>query len=151
MNQTDTSDVEIRSVTTGDLPAIAQFIEPFVAAGKLLPRTREELVELIPHGFIALSKGAIVGFVALEVYSRKLAEVRSLAVSAEFRRQGVGRRLVDKCVELATKLGVLEVMAITSSDDFFLSCGFDFTLPGEKKALFRAINLPPSKASVVGD
>jgi hypothetical protein len=31
---------------------------------------------------------------------------------------------------------VLEVMAITSSDGFFISCGFDFTLPGEKKALF---------------
>jgi hypothetical protein len=27
-------------------------------------------------------------------------------------------------------------MAITSSDEFFRSCGFDFTLPGEKKALF---------------
>jgi hypothetical protein len=27
-------------------------------------------------------------------------------------------------------------MAITSADDFFHRCGFDFTLPGEKKALF---------------
>jgi len=151
MNQTGMSDVEIRSVTTGDLPAIARFIEPFVAEGKLLPRTREELDELTPHGFIALSNGAIVGFVALEVYSRKLAEVRSLAVSSEFRRQGVGRRLVDKCVERATKLGVLEVMAITSSDDFFLSCGFDFTLPGEKKALFKAINLPLPKFPTPGE
>jgi len=28
------------------------------------------------------------------------------------------------------------VMAITSSDSFFQSCGFDYTLPGEKRALF---------------
>jgi amino-acid N-acetyltransferase len=27
-------------------------------------------------------------------------------------------------------------MAITSTDEFFRACGFDFTLPGEKKALF---------------
>jgi amino-acid N-acetyltransferase len=27
-------------------------------------------------------------------------------------------------------------MAITSEDLFFQACGFDFTLPGEKKALF---------------
>jgi hypothetical protein len=27
-------------------------------------------------------------------------------------------------------------MAITSKEDFFRQCGFDFTLPGEKKALF---------------
>jgi len=28
------------------------------------------------------------------------------------------------------------VIAITSSEEFFQRCGFDFTLPGEKKAVF---------------
>lgn len=142
MDQTSCSEVVVRSVTTADLPAIADFIEPFVREGKLLPRTREELVDLTPHGFVAVANERVVGFVALEVYSRKLAEVRSLAVSSEFRRQGVGRQLVDCCVERARELGILEVMAITSSEEFFLTCGFDFTLPGEKKALFKAICLP---------
>ena len=41
-----------------------------------------------------------------------------------------------RAVELAREKNILEVMAITSSDGFFKSCGFDFTLPGEKKALF---------------
>jgi amino-acid N-acetyltransferase len=49
---------------------------------------------------------------------------------------GVGRHLVDACVARARDLQILEVMAITSSEAFFLACGFDFTLPGEKKALF---------------
>ncbi len=142
MDEASCSEVEVRAVTNADLPAVAAFIEPFVSEGKLLPRTREELVELIPHGFVATLCGRVVGFVALEVYSRKLAEVRSLAVSSEFRRQGVGRLLVDRCVERARELGILEVMAITSSEEFFLTCGFDFTLPGEKKALFKAICLP---------
>ncbi len=139
MDQSASSEVEVRPVTTADLPKVAEFIEPFVAQGRLLPRTREELDELVPHGFVAVSDNEIVGFVALEVYSRKLAEVRSLAVSSQFRRQGVGKKLVDSCVARASELGVLEVMAITSAEDFFLNCGFDFTLPGEKKALFRAL------------
>lgn len=136
MTSAEPSSIEVRPVKVEDLPQIAKFIEPFVEEGKLLPRTREELSELVPHGFIAIDDGRIVGFVALEVYSRKLAEVRSLAVSAEYRRKGVGRQLVEQCVNRARDLRVLEVMAITSSEEFFQSCGFDFTLPGEKKALF---------------
>lgn len=58
------------------------------------------------------------------------------AVMPLFQGKGVGRKLVEQCVELAVSRSVLEVMAITSNDGFFKSCGFDFTLPGEKKALF---------------
>ena len=136
METNDLPDVEIRAVCSDELTQLADFIEPFVSDGKLLPRTREELNELVPHGFVAVSEGQIVGFAALEIYSRKLAEVRSLAVSDSFRRRGLGQQLVDRCVDRARERGVLEVMAITSSEEFFRSCGFDFTLPGEKKALF---------------
>ncbi len=136
MEHNDLPTAEIRAVRSDDLTQLAEFIEPFVGEGKLLPRTREELNELVPHGFVAVSEGRIVGFAALEIYSRKLAEVRSLAVSDSFRRRGLGQQLVDRCVDRARERGVLEVMAITSSEEFFRSCGFDFTLPGEKKALF---------------
>lgn len=131
-----TAVVTIRSVQSVDLPAIAAFIEPFVAIGKLLPRTTQELEDLVPHGFVAESGGRIVGFAALEIYSPKMSEIRSLAVAAEFRGAGIGKQLVQKCVERACERQVLEIMAITSNDEFFKHCGFDFTLPGEKKALF---------------
>lgn len=130
------SSVRIRPVTRADLPAIATFIEPFVASGKLLPRTTQELEDLLPHGFVAEADGRIVGFAALEIYSPKMSEIRSLAVAPEFRGLGVGKRLVQHCVERARDRQVLEIMAITSNEEFFKSCGFDFTLPGEKKALF---------------
>ena len=128
--------VSVRAVQPDDLPAITAFIEPFVAEGKLLPRTTQELEDLLDHGFIAESAGRIVGFAALEIYSPKMSEIRSLAVSPEFRSRGVGRRLVEQCVARARERQVLEVMAITSNEEFFKHCGFDFTLPGEKKALF---------------
>ena len=128
--------VTVRQAATHDLNQLDEFIQPFVAEGRLLPRTFDELTELVRHGFVAELDGRLVGFAALEVYSRKLGEIRSLAVVAEMRGRGVGRQLVAACVARATELNVLEVMAITSSDEFFRGCGFDYTLPGEKKALF---------------
>ena len=128
--------VTIRSVCRDDLPAIAKFIEPVVATGKLLPRTTQELEDLLPPGFVAESDGRIVGFAALEIYSPKMSEIRSLAVAPEFRGAGIGKQLVQRCVERACERQVLEIMAITSNEEFFKYCGFDFTLPGEKKALF---------------
>jgi amino-acid N-acetyltransferase len=126
----------IRKARADELDRVAAFITPFVEQHKLLHRTFDELEELLENLFIAEIDGEIVGCAALEIYSRKLAEVRSLAVSPRVQGMGVGRRLVQACVELARQRGILEVMAITSSEDFFKACGFDFTLPGEKKALF---------------
>lgn len=126
----------IRQARKEDVPKVHAFIRPFVAAGRLLERTMEELDLLVDDGFVAEVDGRIVGFAALEVYSKKLAELRSLAVSDLYRGQGLGKKLVTACVDRAREKNVLEVMAITSSEEFFRSCGFDFTLPGEKKALF---------------
>ena len=39
-------------------------------------------------------------------------------------------------VQFAREQNILEVMAITSTEEFFQRCGFDFSLPDEKKALF---------------
>ncbi|MFN8707730.1 MAG: GNAT family N-acetyltransferase [Planctomyces sp.] len=126
----------VREAMREDIPELEEFVERFVQANRLLPRTTEELYDLIPFGFVAIADNRLVGFAALEIYSAKLAEVRSLAVHEDYQGRGVGRGLVERCVDLAQRRNILEVMAITSSDGFFRACGFDFTLPGEKKALF---------------
>lgn len=130
------ADISIRPAAIDDREPLKSFIHEFVLANRLLPRTEEELDDLIAFGFVAEHKQRLAGFAALEVYSPKLAEIRSLAVHSDFQGAGVGKQLVECCVDLARRKNVLEVMAITSSEGFFLSCGFDFTLPGEKKALF---------------
>ncbi len=126
----------VRAAETADIEPLAEFIEPFVLQGRLLGRTMEELEQLLPHAFVALHDGQIVGCAALEIYSKKLAEVRSLAVNPEYRGRGIGKKLVQACVDRAKERNIFEVMAITSTEEFFKACGFDFTLPGEKKALF---------------
>lgn len=130
------SDPEVRAANVDDLPELNQLIQEFVTAHRLLPRTPDELQDLIPFGFVAIWQGRLVGFAALEIYSSKLGEVRSLAVRTEAQGLGLGKKLVEMCINLAKQRNVLEVMAVTSNEAFFQSCGFDFTLPGEKKALF---------------
>jgi len=133
------TDIQIRTALETDLEQLTELITPFVESGKLLPRTFDELRSLLPTLFIAEQGERIVGCAALEIYSWKLAEVRSLAVASEVQGQGVGRRLVQACLDRARAMNILEVMAITSSDAFFMSCGFDYTLPGEKRALFMQL------------
>jgi amino-acid N-acetyltransferase len=126
----------VRPARGTDVRALSALIEPFVQQRKLLPRTIDELALLLPNYFVAETAGRIVGCVALEVYSSKLAELRSLVVAPDYQGRGVGKLLVEACVNRARDEKILEVMAITSAEEFFQSCGFDFTLPGEKKALF---------------
>ncbi len=138
------SPIVIRPADGRDIRPLAELIEPFVQQRILLPRTIDELALLLPNYFVAEADGKIVGCAALEIYSSKLAEVRSLVVRPGFQGHGVGKRLVEACVNRARDEQILEVMAITSSEDFFRSCGFDFTLPGEKKALFLQTRHEPS-------
>jgi amino-acid N-acetyltransferase len=126
----------VREACRDDIPGLEILVDRFVQANRLLPRTADELSDLIPFGFVAIAEDKVVGFAALEIYSAKLAEIRSLAVHDDFQGRGIGKALVQKCVDLAVKRNILEVMAITSTEGFFQACGFDFTLPGEKKALF---------------
>lgn len=132
----EASPITIRPCRPADREAILALIDPYVQQKKILRRTFEELEELSANSFVAEADGRVVGFVALEIYSAKLAEIRSLVVAVDWQGRGLGKRLVAACVDRARERGVFEVMAVTSSEEFFRSCGFDYTLPGEKKAFF---------------
>jgi amino-acid N-acetyltransferase len=131
-----TADIFYRLATPDDVPRLIEMLEPFVRARKLLRRSPEEINVLTKHGFIAEGADAIVGFCAIEIYSRKLAEIQSLAVAEGFQGRGIGRHLVMQCLDRARELDVMEVLAISASDDFLRGCGFDYSLPDQKRALF---------------
>ncbi len=130
------TDIRIRKAVTEDLIELSDFIVPFVQSGDLLPRTFDELEDLLETSFIARLDGRIVGCAALEIYNKKLCEIRSLAVDPAAQGLGIGKKLVEACVALAEREGIYEIMAISVAEDFFRSCGFDFTLPNLKKAFF---------------
>ncbi len=130
--------VILRNASPADAAAIHALMRPYVMQGLLLARTEAEVIELTRHGFVAALRGGndLIGFSAIEVYSSKLAELQCLAVAKEFHSSGIGRALVARCVQRARRLDVREVMAISSSESFLQGCGFDFSLPDQKKALF---------------
>jgi amino-acid N-acetyltransferase len=130
----------IRSAHYDDLDNIQVLLEPFVQQRKLLRRLESELILLMANGFVAEliedGKPKIVGFAAVEIYSRKLGEIQCLAVDDGYQGRGIGSDLVRACVERARKKGILEVMAISASDEFLRKLGFDYSLPEQKRALF---------------
>ena len=128
--------IQFRSVHLSDLETVYAFLQPFMAQDYLLKRSKGELGLLLECGFLAFAGDEIVGFAAVEVYSKKLAELQCLAVSPAHRRKGIGKQLVNYCCEAAAKFGVRELMAISASDEMFVACGFDYSLPNQKRALF---------------
>ena len=127
---------QIRSSLPRDQGLILDLIEPFVQQQLLIPRSAQEVSDLLEHGFVAMDGGELVGFAAIEIYSRKLAEIQCLAVSSQAHGMGIGTQLIAACLAKAKEHQVLEVMAISSSGDFLEKCGFDYSLPGHKRALF---------------
>jgi amino-acid N-acetyltransferase len=83
----------------------------------------------------------IVGCAALQVYSKRMAELRSLAVAPEFRERGVGSRLVDSCTARARERGVREVFAVTSQVRLFERLGFT-TFRRERIGMFYEVSQP---------
>ncbi len=126
----------IRPATEDDLADVMALLRIFVEQRKLLRRTRSETAALLATGFVAELNGKLVGFAAVEIYSKKLAEIQCLAVMDEHQGHGLGSQLVRHCLELARKRGVMEVLAISSSEKFLQNLGFDYSLPDQKRALF---------------
>ena len=134
---TDTNaQLVFREATMEDLTHVQSLLEPFVVQRLLLPRTPGDLAVLMQHAFVATKNDFVIGFSAIEIYSQKLAEIQCLAVDPAHHGQGIGKQLVAKCVERAREHNVLEVMAISASDEFLKQCGFDYSLPDQKRALF---------------
>ena len=133
----DPSDpVPIRPTVSEDAQRVFDFLAPFVAQRKLIRRSLDEVRTLTRHGFLAETDGMSVGFAAVEIYSRKLSEIQCLAVDPGFQKRGIGRRLFLQCLQRDLEMDVMEVMVISAFDEFLRSCGFDFALPDQIKALF---------------
>jgi amino-acid N-acetyltransferase len=132
---TDTSSEPglLRKATPDDIPAIQALINTNL--DKLLPRADDELLELMDTLWVVDEHGEIVGCCCLEVYSPKIAELRSLAVKGASRGHGYGRVLVKAAVDEAQRRNIRQVLVVTSTRDFFEDVGFVDCL-NEKYALF---------------
>ena len=77
--------------------------------------------------FVAERNSAIVGFAALLPRPDGDVELDALFVDPDVRRCGIGRALVDHCVQIARTQGsaALCVIGNPHASDFYTACGFN--------------------------
>jgi amino-acid N-acetyltransferase len=92
----------------------------------MLARPINYVYENIRDFFVALNdNGSVIGCAALHVVGWEgLAELKSLGVYENTQKKGVGKELVEACMDEARSLGVKKVFALTFVDGFFHKMGF---------------------------
>ncbi len=114
----------VRKARTTDVPAIQRLVSFYAQKGDLLPRTLQELYERVRDFHVFEHDGQIAGVCSLFVYGADLAEIRSLAVEAEFEGRGIGRAVTEACIAEAGALLIKRVFALTYKTAFFERLGF---------------------------
>jgi amino-acid N-acetyltransferase len=130
----------IRDAHNADVPTIHRLIEKATRNGKILKRTPDDIRHNLAAFFVAEVDGEVIGCCALEIYNKKLAEIRSLAVAQERQRKGVASALLSHGVKEAARRGIFEVLAITDRQNLFKRHGFSEQLHGQKALFLRNVH-----------
>lgn len=109
-----------------DVKAIYALLHHFADKGLLLGRSYSSLYDQLRDFQVALADDTdtLLGAGALHISWENLAEIRSLAVIEEAQGRGVGRALVESCLEDARSFGIDRVFTLTYQPRFFERLGF---------------------------
>jgi amino-acid N-acetyltransferase len=149
MNPTvsENAPVALRPATEADLTAIHTLL---TASDLPVVGVAESL-----GGFtVAEHDGRIVGVVGIESCGDRFALLRSTAVAPDYRKHGIGRRLVERAVARAEAKGLSALYLLTTTAEaYFPSFGFRRvareTVPDEVKATEEFCSACPSTATVM--
>ncbi len=114
----------IRHARISDARDIHQLLLVYAKDGQLLGRSLANIYETIRDFYVYEEEETVLGVGALEICWEDLAEVRSLAVAQGQQGKGIGRKIVESCLDEARELGLKRVFALTYQPEFFKSLGF---------------------------
>ena len=118
--------IELVKATLSDISEMQALVVNEVKDGVILNRTEDEVATNIRSYVLAKDKSKIVGYTALHVHSKRLAEIRSLIVDEKYRGKRVGQRMVEFTLKEAKEIGVEEdVLVLTYLPLFFEKLGFN--------------------------
>ena len=108
-----------------DIPVMQELVKSEVKDGIILNRSEDEVAANIRSYVLAKDGDKIVGYSALHIHSRRLAEIRSLIVDATYRGQNIGKNMVEFMLKEAKILEVKEdVLVLTYLPQFFEKLNF---------------------------
>ena len=117
--------IELVKAKLSDIPAMQSLVVSEVKNGIILNRTEDEVATNIRSYVLAKDGDTLVGYTALHIHSKRLAEIRSLIVDEAYRGQKVGQRMVEFTLKEARDLGVEEdVLVLTYLPAFFQKMNF---------------------------
>ena len=116
--------VEYFKPLVSEIQMMQDLVKEEVDSGTILLRTEDEMATTIRSYTAVKVDGVLAGFCALHIHSPKLAEIRSLVVSAGFRGRRLGKTLVEHCLSEGRTLGLEEVLSLTYQKQFFEDLGF---------------------------
>ena len=114
----------IRKATIADVKTIHKLLMEYARDGLMLSRSLSDIYEALRDFYVFEQDGAVAGTVCLHICWEDLAEVRSLAVDQAWEGRGIGRQLVEVCLDEAQQLGLKRVFALTYKQVFFEKLGF---------------------------
>lgn len=118
------SDDIVQTAGEVDVASIQSLLNHYASLGDLLPRTKTDIIANLEHFRVIKRDSTVIACGSLEHFTAELAEIRSLMVSSEIKRGGLGRKIVENLVETAKTRGVGRVMALTYVPEFFHRLGF---------------------------
>ncbi|UCF87271.1 MAG: N-acetyltransferase [Nitrospiraceae bacterium] len=116
--------MKIRKATVKDAKTIHSLINRYAQKDTMLPRSLNEICENIRDFFVCTNQKKVIGISALHIMWEDLAEIRSIAVSKNYQNKGIGKKLIEKCLEEAQTLGIKKIFVLTYNPDFFKKIGF---------------------------
>lgn len=114
----------IRKARIEDAKKMAELINYYAKQGTMLPKPLSRLYENIRDFSVIEENGEIIGCGALHIYWENLAEVRSLVITHNNQRKGLGKKLVDYLLNDARQFNIGVVFALSYKPEFFKKLGF---------------------------
>jgi amino-acid N-acetyltransferase len=114
----------LRKAQICDVKPVQKLLGTFANRGEMLSRSLSELYEALRDFYVAEEAGELLGTAALHIVWEDLAEIRSVAVSEDAGRRGVGTLVVKACLDEARELGLKRVFCLTYKPEFFGRFGF---------------------------
>jgi amino-acid N-acetyltransferase len=126
----------LKRASIEDVKKIHAIVNASASKGEMLARSLGELYDNMRDYVVYEESGTVLGSCALHICWEDLAEIRSLCIVDKARMKGVGRMLVNACIEEAKSLRVGKIFVLTYQEQFFQKCGF---LTVDKKELPQKI------------